>query len=93
LCTLSTVYSTVLHSNVITYILIVQGFSGKNCKYLQTDYIWFPYCRLSDNDLHGIPEGNRPQGRLRRRWVDNVKRDIKFIGLDGIDWIDVARCS
>jgi hypothetical protein len=36
------------------------------------------------------PEGNRPLGRPRRRWVDNIKMDLRDIGLDGRDWIDLA---
>jgi hypothetical protein len=37
------------------------------------------------------PEGKRPLGRQRRRWVDNIKMDIREIGWDGIDWIDLAQ--
>jgi hypothetical protein len=40
--------------------------------------------------LVGRPEGKRPLGRLRRRWVDNIKIDVKVIGWDGMDWIDLA---
>jgi hypothetical protein len=36
------------------------------------------------------PEGKRPLGRPRRRWVDNIKRDLGEIGWDGMDWIDLA---
>jgi hypothetical protein len=36
------------------------------------------------------PEGKRPLGRQRRRWVDNIKIDLREIGWDGMDWIDVA---
>jgi hypothetical protein len=39
----------------------------------------------------GKPEGKRPQGRPRRRWVDNIKIDLREIGWDGMDWIDVAQ--
>jgi hypothetical protein len=39
----------------------------------------------------GKPEGKRPQGRPRRRWMDNVKMDLREIGWDGIDWIDLAQ--
>jgi hypothetical protein len=31
------------------------------------------------------PEGKRPQGRPRRRWVDNIKIDLREIGWDGMD--------
>jgi hypothetical protein len=40
--------------------------------------------------LVGNPEGKRPQGRPRRRWVDNFKMDLKETGCDGGDWIDLA---
>jgi hypothetical protein len=41
--------------------------------------------------LVGKPEGNRPLGRPRRRWVDNIKVDLREIGLDDVDWIDPAQ--
>jgi hypothetical protein len=41
--------------------------------------------------LVGKTEGKRPLGRQRRRWVHNVKMDLREIGRDGVDWIDVAR--
>jgi hypothetical protein len=40
--------------------------------------------------LVGNPEGPRPLGRPRRRWVDNIKIDLREIGWDGGDWIDLA---
>jgi hypothetical protein len=39
--------------------------------------------------LVGKPEG--PLGRPRRRWVDNIKMDLREIGWDGVDWIDLAQ--
>jgi hypothetical protein len=44
-------------------------------------------CRI----LVGKPEGKRPLGRARRRWVDNSKMDLREIGWDGADWIDMAQ--
>jgi hypothetical protein len=41
--------------------------------------------------LVGKPEGNRPLGRPRRRWVDNIKIDLRNIGWDGVDWFDLAQ--
>jgi hypothetical protein len=41
--------------------------------------------------LVGKPEGKRPLGRARRRWVDNIKMDIVEIGLGGVDWIGLAQ--
>jgi hypothetical protein len=36
--------------------------------------------------LVGKPEGKRPLGRPRRRWIDNIKMDLLDIGLSGVDW-------
>jgi hypothetical protein len=41
--------------------------------------------------LVGNPEGKRPLGRPRRRWVDNLKMDLRERGWDGGDWIDLAQ--
>jgi hypothetical protein len=35
--------------------------------------------------LVGKPEGKRPPGKPRRRWVDNIKMDLREIGWDGVD--------
>jgi transposase len=37
------------------------------------------------------PEGTKPLGRPRRSLVDNIKMDLREIGRDGMDWIDLAR--
>jgi hypothetical protein len=37
------------------------------------------------------PEGKRPLGRPRRRWVDNIKMNLREVGLNGVDWIDMAQ--
>jgi hypothetical protein len=41
--------------------------------------------------LVGKAEGKRPLGRLRRRWVDNIKIDLREIGWDGMDCIDLTQ--
>jgi hypothetical protein len=41
--------------------------------------------------LVGNPEGKRPLGRPRRRWVDNIKIDLIEIGRIVGDWIDLAQ--
>jgi hypothetical protein len=40
--------------------------------------------------LVGKPEGKRPLGRTRHRWVDNIKIELREKGWDGMDWIDLA---
>jgi hypothetical protein len=47
--------------------------------------------RNSYRILVGKPEGKRPLGRPRRRWVNNIQIDLREIGWDGMDWIDVAQ--
>jgi hypothetical protein len=41
--------------------------------------------------LVGKPEGKRPLGRPRRRWEDNIKTDLREIGIDGANWIRLAQ--
>jgi hypothetical protein len=41
--------------------------------------------------LVGKPEGKRPLERPRRRWVDNIKMDLREIGSSGMDWTDLAQ--
>jgi hypothetical protein len=41
--------------------------------------------------LVGGPEGKRPLGRPRRRWEDNIKMDLREIGVDGTNWIQLTQ--
>jgi hypothetical protein len=41
--------------------------------------------------LLGKPEGKRPLGRPRCRWVYNIKMDFGKIGWGGVDWIGLAQ--
>jgi hypothetical protein len=41
--------------------------------------------------LVGKPEGKRLLGRLRHRWIDNVKMDLLETGLSVVDWIGLAQ--
>jgi hypothetical protein len=41
--------------------------------------------------LVGKPEGKRPLGRPRRRWVDNIRLDLGEMGWGDVDWIGLAR--
>jgi hypothetical protein len=46
-------------------------------------------------DIYGVlvgrPEGKRPLGSSRRRWEDNIKMDLREIGIDGANWIRLAQ--
>jgi hypothetical protein len=41
--------------------------------------------------LVGKPEGKKPLGRPRRRWVDSIKIDLREIGWDGMVWTGSIR--
>ena len=41
--------------------------------------------------LVGKPERNRPHGKPRHRWEDNIKMDLQEVGCGGMDWIDLAQ--
>ena len=41
--------------------------------------------------LVGKPEGKRPLGRPRRRWVDNIRKDLQEVGCGYVDWIVLAQ--
>ena len=48
-----------------------------------------------DRDVHrllvGKPEGKRPLGRPRRRWEDNIKKDVQEVGGGRGDWLELAQ--
>jgi hypothetical protein len=41
--------------------------------------------------LVGKPEGRRPLGRPRRRWLDNIRMDLVEEGWGDVDWIGLAQ--
>jgi hypothetical protein len=41
--------------------------------------------------LVGKPEKNRPLGKPRRRWEDNIKMVFQEVGCRGMDWIEVSQ--
>ena len=42
--------------------------------------------------IEGRPEGTRPLGRPRMRWLDNIKSDVRRLGLeDAEDWWEMAQ--
>jgi hypothetical protein len=43
-------------------------------------------CRI----LVGKPEGKRLLGRTRRRWVDNIKMDLRGMGWIGLIWLRIG---
>jgi hypothetical protein len=53
----------------------------------------FVWGRATSQKERGKPEGKSPLGRPRRRWVDNIKMDLREVGWDGMDWIDLAHVN
>ena len=47
--------------------------------------------RSAFNILAGKPTRNRPLGRLRCRWEDNIRMDLKEIGINLRNWVDLAQ--
>jgi hypothetical protein len=41
--------------------------------------------------LVGKPEGKRPLGRPRRRWIENIKMVLLEMGLNVVGWIGLAQ--
>jgi hypothetical protein len=41
--------------------------------------------------LLGKPEGKRPLGRPWRRWEDDIKMGVQYVGIGGMDWIELAQ--
>ena len=41
--------------------------------------------------LVGKPERNRPLGRPRRRWVDNIRMDLQEVGCGYMYWIGLVQ--
>jgi len=39
----------------------------------------------------GKPEGRRPLGRPRSKWVDNIRMDLQEVGCGCMDWIGLAQ--
>jgi hypothetical protein len=43
------------------------------------------------NVLMGKPEGKRPRGRPKRRWEDGIRIDLREIGWESVNWIQLAQ--
>jgi hypothetical protein len=40
--------------------------------------------------LVGKPEGKRPLGRPRDRWEDNIRMDLREVGCEGVDLVELT---
>jgi hypothetical protein len=57
--------------------------------------VWEDFLHTHNGDeyriLVGKPEGKRPLGRPRRRWVDNIRMKLQEVGCGHVDWIGLAQ--
>jgi hypothetical protein len=42
-------------------------------------------------NIGGKADGRRPLRRSRRRWVNNIKMDLRWVGWGDIDWFDLVQ--
>ena len=47
--------------------------------------------RSASKILIGMPAGNKPLGRPRRRWKVNIRMDLKEIGINTRNWVGLAQ--
>jgi hypothetical protein len=47
--------------------------------------------RMGKRNAYRLLLGKRPLGRLRRRWVDNIRMDLGEVGWGDVDWIDLVK--
>jgi hypothetical protein len=52
---------------------------------------WFEHGVRTGEVMNRKSEMNRPFGRPKRRWEDNIKTDLKETGCDNLDWIRMAQ--
>ena len=90
-CTVLSLYRLLLSFGRLPYYV-----SGLSIKFWQL-YRWAGHvARMGEERgaykvLVGKPEGKRPLGRPRRRWVDNVRMDLQEVGCGYVDWIGLAQ--
>ena len=85
--------SSEIHNRWTCVFLVLWGF----CKNIKHDFMGWAcgacgwggggLCRV----LVGKPEGKRPLGRPRRRWMDNIRMDLQEVGCGCMDWIGLAQ--
>ncbi|KAJ4427604.1 hypothetical protein ANN_25252 [Periplaneta americana] len=77
----NTVVTTCLSSSLfVIYKTILAGYVARMLEFRNVYKV-----------LVGRPEGKRPLGRPRRRWEDNIKMDLREVGYDDRDWINLAQ--
>ena len=52
---------------------------------------WAGHVARMEEGRKGTPTGNRPLGRPRSRWEDNIRMDLKEIGINTRNWVELAQ--
>jgi hypothetical protein len=54
---------------------------------------WYVWARVEIHTAFwwGKPANKKPLGRLRGRWEDDIEKCLKEMGLDGVNWVDLAQ--
>jgi hypothetical protein len=57
--------------------------------------MWHAWERKLYKFLVGKPKGKRPLGRMRHKWVDGIRMDLRETGWKGFEWVQLAqdRCQ
>jgi len=82
------VVRTLQYNNLLLYLLFI---------ILYNIYKWAGYVACMGEErgvyrvLVGKPEGRRPLGRPRLRWLDNIRMDLQEVGCGHVDWIGLAQ--
>ena len=75
--------SLILLHIIYIYHTFVQRWAGRVARMVEERRLY--------RVLLGKPEGRRPMGRLRCRWVDNIRMDLQKVGYGYMDWIRLAQ--
>jgi len=59
--------------------------------FVSTETVSLGQERVCIGSCWGKPEGRRPLGRPRRRWVDNIRMDLQEVGCGYMDWTGLAQ--
>jgi hypothetical protein len=80
------------HTTIFCHYILLTPYTCNNIRVYKTELQELnTHTRNVYRILVGKPEGKRPLGRPRHRWVDNIKMDLRETGWDGMDWIELAQ--
>ena len=72
-------------------VLLTQYFAGDKIEKNEMGWACGAYEGGCIGSWWGKPEGKRPLGRPRRRWVVNIRMDLEEVGCGYVDWIGLSQ--